>query len=329
MGFSKGVFGGSAARARWRLLRTMLSMWILISSFSIVFHRTLDTPLWLLPQLYFVLLLVFHGWHWAAHQRWLCYPMWKVHMYHHWKVYPPKRFLSREYQNDKPGRTRLGSVAHDGPLYFGIVGNVAMLHALGLVDPVGVAVCVATYAFVGSFANWLHHTFHIEGHWIERYVYFHDLRALHYTHHQGTAKHNYGFLDFTGDLASGVLQQPDYALSNAAAAAPVAETGKAATDRAAGVDGKGKGRRSKSPAAATSGGAGARPAAEAHPFGRGDEHRSKVTPGPLPVLGNDSLQVGTCFSGGACTHMHTHAHSHARARMHCLHVETVALVVST
>jgi hypothetical protein len=250
MGFKKGVFGGSPARARWRLLRTMWSMWTIIASAGLLFYLLFSTPLWLTPQLYAVGLCCFHAWHWAAHQRWLLYPMWKVHMYHHWKVYPPKRFMTKVYQNDKAGRSSLGSIAHDGPLYAGLLGNVAALYAFGFLRPVDVLVALLTYAFVGSFANWLHHTFHIEGHWIERYVYFHDLRALHYTHHQGTAKHNYGFLDFSGDIAGQTMHKPDYSLSNPNRHAEGA----------------------------------------ALLLGKGDEYCSKVQPGPLPDLQSSGVQ---------------------------------------
>ena len=135
-------------------------------------------------------------------------------MYHHWCVYPPYRFLLDTYQDDKAGRTYLSSVAHDGFLYLGMAGNVSLLYYFQYINLVEACLSMTIYAAVGSYANWLHHAFHIKGHWIERFVYFHDLRALHYTHHQGTAKHNYGFLDFSGDIAAHTLSKPDFSLSN-------------------------------------------------------------------------------------------------------------------
>ena len=271
MGFSKGKFGSSAARTNWRLLRVMLALWIIIVACGVALHLGLDTPWWLTPQLYLVGLVSFHFWHWAAHQRRLLYPMWKVHMYHHWKVYPPKRFLSREYMNDKAGRTRLTSLMHDGPLYALLIGNIAALHATGwLPRTCDVTAALFAYAAVGSFFNWMHHTLHLEGHCIERFVYFHDLRALHYTHHQGTAEHNFGFIDFAGDVLGDSMVKPDYALSNS---------------RCAGRGGR------------EAGGGGATAAASVS--GSGDEHISKVKAGPLPTLAADGLQecafVGMCF----------------------------------
>ena len=272
MGFTKGKFGSSTARSNWRLLRVMLALWIVIVVCGAALYFGLGTPWWLTCQLYLVGLVSFHVWHWAAHQRWLMYPMWKVHMYHHWKVYPPKRFLAREYKNDKAGRTRLTSLAHDGPLYALLLGNIAILNAVGLLPrSLDLAVALLAYAAVGTFFNWLHHTLHLEGHAVERFIYFHDLRALHFTHHQGTAKHNFGFIDFAGDILGDSMVKPDYALSNSATAGRERkvqdeELASAVTAKVAGV---------------------------------GDEHVSKVKPGPLPTVGNDGLQecafVGVCF----------------------------------
>ena len=45
-------------------------------------------------------------------------------------------------------------------------------------------------------------------------MYFHDLRALHLVHHQGTAKHNYGFLDHSCDIIGDSLLKADFSLSN-------------------------------------------------------------------------------------------------------------------
>lgn len=140
--------------------------------------------------------------------------MWKVHVYHHWKLYPPSRFMTTVYLDDSPGRTPLSSFAHDGPLYIAMLLNLVVLYYLDLLSTADIGICLLVYAFVSSFAVWLHQTFHIQGHWIERFVYFHDLRALHLVHHQGTAKHNYGFLDHSCDIIGDSLLKADFSLSN-------------------------------------------------------------------------------------------------------------------
>lgn len=135
-------------------------------------------------------------------------------MYHHWTLYPPSRFMTTVYLHDGPGRTPLSSFAHDGPLYIGMLTNLVVLYYLNLLSPTDIGICLLVYGFVSSFAVWLHQTFHIQGHWIERFVYFHDLRALHLVHHQGTAKHNYGFLDHSCDIIGDSLLKADFSLSN-------------------------------------------------------------------------------------------------------------------
>ncbi len=161
----------------------------------------------------------------------------------------------------------LTSIAHDGPLYLGVASNVALMYAYGFLTPVDALAALSFIAVVASYTNWIHHAMHIEGHCLERFVYFHDLRALHYTHHQGTALHNFGMLDFSGDLAGHALFAPDYALSNR------------------------KGPNVPGIAAAEPGGA-----ACASGPGDNNEHLSRVQPGPDPLLARDGLQEVAFFA---------------------------------
>jgi hypothetical protein len=93
MGFKTGVFGSPPERVQWRLIRVMISMWIIMIFNGVILNHFFGTPLWTLPELYLVGLIAFHSWHWASHQRWLLYPMWKLHMYHHLVVYPQSHFF--------------------------------------------------------------------------------------------------------------------------------------------------------------------------------------------------------------------------------------------
>jgi hypothetical protein len=140
--------------------------------------------------------------------------MWKVHMYHHLVVYPPSRFLSHLYEDDEAGRTLLTTIAHDGPLYVLMLANLAVLYFLDSLRPLDIIISLLVYGYVSSFAVWLHQVFHVQGHWMERFLYFHDLRALHYVHHQENIQHNYGFLDHSCDSATNTLKKADYSLSN-------------------------------------------------------------------------------------------------------------------
>jgi hypothetical protein len=91
---------------------------------------------------------------------------------------------------------------------------VLILFIYGYINSTDAIVAMFIIGIIGTFNNWMHHVIHVEGHWAERFIYFHDLRALHYTHHQGDAKHNFGVIDFLGDVLSKSTEKPDYTLSN-------------------------------------------------------------------------------------------------------------------
>ncbi|CAF3514577.1 unnamed protein product [Rotaria sp. Silwood1] len=170
---------------------------------------------------YFVEYFAFYLWHWQAHNRlwWIpfnegCY---KKHKEHHWELYPPNDFYGvRERQTDQMSspassvdplpiswwdymRHKTWVSDHEGLL---ILLTFIQLIIARLVFHCSYSTIVCAFfgfmimAFIG---NWLHHAYHVEDHWLERFKWYHELRALHYIHHLGTAKHNYGVLNMTLD----------------------------------------------------------------------------------------------------------------------------------
>lgn len=53
------------------------------------------------------------------------------------------------------------------------------------------------YLIIFTYAKWLHQAFHIDGHWMEQYAWFHEMRMNHFEHHLNAIDVNYGFLDFS------------------------------------------------------------------------------------------------------------------------------------
>ena len=45
----------------------------------------------------------------------------------------------------------------------------------------------------------------MKGHWLERYGWFHELRAVHYIHHLHSTRHNYAVLNVGLDWLVGSL----------------------------------------------------------------------------------------------------------------------------
>ena len=60
-------------------------------------------------------------------------------------------------------------------------------------------------AFGGCIGNYLHQSFHVKGHFLERYGWFHELRTVHYIHHLHSTKHNYAVLNVGLDWLCGSL----------------------------------------------------------------------------------------------------------------------------
>jgi sterol desaturase/sphingolipid hydroxylase (fatty acid hydroxylase superfamily) len=54
-------------------------------------------------------------------------------------------------------------------------------------------------AIVNFLVNYLHMSFHVENHWMNKYTLYLELKYLHYLHHTGDTKHNYAICFFKID----------------------------------------------------------------------------------------------------------------------------------
>jgi hypothetical protein len=87
----------------------LMAMYSAIVAFSVLVSLITGAPWWLQVAFYFVDLLVFYVWHYAAHQTWSG-EMNKLHMDHHLRVNPVSRFFSSDELNQKKyGRTDFSS----------------------------------------------------------------------------------------------------------------------------------------------------------------------------------------------------------------------------
>ena len=206
-----GIFGISA----YSILRYMYAV-LLLYSFLVAYAT--DCYWYTMLVFYFVEYIAFYFWHFQAHHRiwWIpfnegCY---KKHREHHWEIYPPKDFYGARMQTNSDSlpitwwdymRHKTWVSDHEGLLilltFFELVGARVFFHCS--YSTIGCAfIGFMIMAFIG---NWLHHAYHVEDHWLERFKWFHELRALHYIHHMGTAKHNYGVLNMILDRFLGSL----------------------------------------------------------------------------------------------------------------------------
>jgi len=157
---------------------------------------------------YHTALMIFYVWHWQAHQKFSwnmeCH---RLHMAHHHIKFPPQNFFggekAKKYNSTAAVVTGTAGFQHELLLY--ILGIFALCVSYFVVHVRFVTVIwgLCGFLLVGYIGNYLHNSFHIPDHPFEPYRWFQELRALHYIHHLGSAKHNYAIVNFSLDKLMG------------------------------------------------------------------------------------------------------------------------------
>ena len=202
-------------------------MYAALLAYSLLVSYVTSCSWYTMLVFYVVEYIAFYLWHWQAHNRvwWIpfneaCY---KKHKEHHWETYPPKDFygtrkikIGKEKSANSNGTSLPISTwdymfrgswvtAHEGLLFLLTLLQLIAARLLFHCSYATIGGAVIGFVIMGFIGNWLHHAYHVEDYWLERYKWFHELRALHYVHHLGTAKHNYGVLNMTLDRFLGSL----------------------------------------------------------------------------------------------------------------------------
>lgn len=125
--------------------------------------------------------LVGHLFHMAIHRRWAG-PLYRAHMDHHIKQYPPSRLVSDKYLAAKWYNS--GALLFTPPL-------LAVM-ALALWLGASWVFCGVLIAFAVS-NDWLHDQFHCNRPWLERSAWYRQMRVQHFQHHWNM-KTNYGIV---------------------------------------------------------------------------------------------------------------------------------------
>ena len=115
----------------------------------------------------------------------------ETHVIHHKQMYPPEDYIDSGQYREVPNEAQ--------PFKYYAAAAVPLVTAVFLLAPLTIAIALAAELVVIAWANdWLHQKFHIEGFWMERYTWFHELRALHWHHHVDDSK-NLGIFSWFGD----------------------------------------------------------------------------------------------------------------------------------
>ena len=174
------------------------AMYATIWAYSYLASLVTGDPWYTQCLFYFVMLVLFYAWHWLAHQK-FSGRMYKIHMEHHLKNFPPSIFYGRPgtvkeiYGSEvptlfdlmDPRRSTNFTFAHEGPLYvmLAIALTVARL-VVGCSWPT-IGFFLLMSVVMGSVGSALHSSFHVKNFQLERFQWYRELRTLHYLHHLG------------------------------------------------------------------------------------------------------------------------------------------------
>lgn len=151
----------------------------------------------------FVVISLFGYW---TH-RWLHHTssgaLYRSHMAHHLKFYPPSDYMSIDEYRD-PGNDNTAHIF----LMLGLPLLAApvvllILHIIGW--PVFITIGVSTLIFGGAH-DYLHDSFHVQNVWMRKHYWFEKLTWLHFLHHTHMQT-NYGIYFFGWDRIFGTMKK--------------------------------------------------------------------------------------------------------------------------
>ena len=213
-----------------RLLQFVLPLYVMVLlAYTHSVAWAVGCPWWSMLAYYWAFMLAFYLWHYQAHNRvaWLPFnaACRAFHHVHHWTNFPPDHFFGTVQFWEKKRGQRVGrwwdalplasSAAHEALLYVQLALILGASHALG-VGGGTLAGAALQAVLIGYLGNVLHNSFHNRATSWRRFRWWRELRALHYHHHTGSARHNYAMANFLLDVFFGSFYESG-AARNAAA----------------------------------------------------------------------------------------------------------------
>lgn len=202
-----------------RIDRTLLpAYFVLLGGYSVVVSSMTGTAWYTMILFYVCFMLAFFVWHWQAHNRVWWIPFNKgcteYHRIHHWEHFPPQYFYgTAQAHKAYHGKTAesmsswLGALplasspSHEAFIYMLFVGIVVFARVILGIDWATLGCAGALAVVIGVVGNYLHTSFHVQGHWLARFAWWRELRVVHFVHHMGSARHNYAMANFMLDRA--------------------------------------------------------------------------------------------------------------------------------
>lgn len=173
--------------------------------------------LYITPISWFVDMIIFYTWHVQAHHRidWLpfnksCHDW---HNLHHQRFFPAKHFYGTDKALDwiNGCKNEWFLIRHALPLgelkpaesiqnesfgiFMAIIVTIIKFFVLQL--PLNVIIATIIQGLLVDFVgNYLHLSFHVQNHWLNKFETYKELKYLHYEHHKGDTKRNYAIFFF-------------------------------------------------------------------------------------------------------------------------------------
>ena len=189
-------------------LLIILLMYFAIISYSLLVSFLTGCHYWEMILHYILAMIAFYGWHWQAHRHLPWVPFntkcKQMHMEHHFHVYPPDAFFGKEDPSKLLITHESFFTQHEALLYVLLIAMLSICFILGE-KPSAIFFAFILDAVIGYVGNALHQSFHVKGHWLEQFEWYHELRAVHYVHHLGSTKFNYAVFNIGIDYLIGSL----------------------------------------------------------------------------------------------------------------------------
>lgn len=138
--------------------------------------------------------------HWSLHQAWSG-RFNQSHMTHHLRLYPITDYLSDTYREAGKDNTFFIFAAAAVPL----VALPVLLWWLGIMPLVLMLIAVGEMLLLGFLHEYIHTSFHIRGHWMNKLAAFRRWNALHFLHHQDMST-NFGIFTYWLDRVFGTFK---------------------------------------------------------------------------------------------------------------------------
>jgi len=189
-------------------LLIILTMWFAIISYSLLVSYLTGCHYYEMVLHYILAMIAFYAWHWQAHRNLSWVPFNKkckqMHMEHHFEVYPPDAFFGKGDPSKLIVTHESFFTAHEALLYILLIAILTICFLIGE-KPSAIFFAFILDAVIGYVGNALHQSFHVKGHWLEQFEWYHELRAVHYVHHLGSTKFNYAVFNIGIDYLIGSL----------------------------------------------------------------------------------------------------------------------------